>query len=58
VLAFLTRWSNVFAISKASRPEHVEENAGAADLHVSQPEIVGLEAVFPRRPGLRALPVL
>ena len=30
-LSFLTRHSSVVAIPKASSPEHVEENAGAAE---------------------------
>ena len=29
-LAFLTRWTNVFAIPKASRPDHTQENAEAS----------------------------
>src|SRR6202045_4261416 len=46
-LAFLTRRPSVFAIPKASRPDHAEENAEAASLHLTQAEIARIDAVFP-----------
>ena len=57
-LAFLTRRPSVFAIPKASTPEHVAENAAAAGLCLSPAEIAEIEAAFPlgRRP--RSLPML
>jgi diketogulonate reductase-like aldo/keto reductase len=57
-LAFLTRRPSVFAIPKASSPEHVAENAAAAGLCLSPAEITEIEAAFPlgRRP--RSLPML
>jgi diketogulonate reductase-like aldo/keto reductase len=56
-LAFLTRRPSLFAIPKASRVAHVEENVGAADLELDAASIARLEAAFPvgRR---RALPTL
>ena len=57
-LAFLTRWPTVFATPKASSVEHVEENAGAADIQLSQAEIARIDAAFPRDQRRRGLPVL
>jgi diketogulonate reductase-like aldo/keto reductase len=50
-LAFLIRRKGVFAIPKTSVPRHVEENAAAADLQLSDDEIRRLDAAFPRGPG-------
>lgn len=57
-LAFLTRRPSLFAIPKASSPEHAEENAGAARLRLSDVQIGSIDAAFPRpsRPG--TLPML
>jgi diketogulonate reductase-like aldo/keto reductase len=49
-LAFLIRRESVFAIPKTSALRHVEENAAAAELALSDDEIRGLEASFPRSP--------
>lgn len=57
-LAFLTRRSSVFAIPKASTVDHVEENAGASDVHLSSAEIARIDAAFPRGPRPRSLPML
>lgn len=46
-LRFLTRQESVFAIPKASSPEHVEENAGAAGIALSKDEINSIDAAFP-----------
>jgi diketogulonate reductase-like aldo/keto reductase len=48
ILAFLTREPNVFAIPKASRIAHVEENAGAGDLVLDRDDVAGIDAAFPR----------
>lgn len=48
ILAFLTRASNVFTIPKASRVEHVEENAGAGDLVLDASDVDAIDAAFPR----------
>ena len=56
-LAFLVREPGVFAIPKASRVEHVEENAGAMNLDLSPDDLHQLDEAFPRgRP--RGLPVI
>jgi diketogulonate reductase-like aldo/keto reductase len=57
-LRFLVRRPSVFAIPKASTPEHAEENAGAGDLHLSSAEIARIDAAFPLGPHPRSLPVL
>ena len=57
-LAFLTRRKSVFAIPKASATQHVEENAGAGDLNLSQSDIARIDAAFPRSPRRRELPTL
>jgi diketogulonate reductase-like aldo/keto reductase len=57
-LAFLTRRPSVFATPKASSVEHVEENAGAADIQLSQAEIARIDAAFPRGRRRRGLPML
>jgi diketogulonate reductase-like aldo/keto reductase len=43
---------------KRARLEHVEENAGASDIHLSQAEIARIDAAFPRGPRRRGLPML
>jgi diketogulonate reductase-like aldo/keto reductase len=57
-LAFLTREANLFAIPKASRAEHVAENAAAGDLVLSADEMSLLDQAFPRGPKPRSLPML
>jgi diketogulonate reductase-like aldo/keto reductase len=57
-LAFLTRHPSVFAIPKAARLMHVEENAKAADIKLSQDDIVRLEEAFPLGVRPRSLPMI
>jgi diketogulonate reductase-like aldo/keto reductase len=57
-LRFLLRRSSVFAIPKASSPEHAAENAKAGDLRLSDAEIAQIDAAFPRGPRPRELPTL
>lgn len=57
-LSFLTRATTVFAIPKASAPEHAGENAAAGDLVLTKDEISALDAAFPRGPKPRGLPML
>ena len=57
-LAFLVRHPAVFAIPKASNPQHTAENAGAAGLVLSDEEIASIDRVFPRGPRPRTLPTL
>ena len=57
-LAFLTRNRNVFAIPKAGRVAHVEDNAGALALALSEAEIARIDAAFPRGRKPAALPMI
>ncbi len=57
-LAFMTRRPSVFAIPKASSVEHVEENAGASDIQLSQAEIARIDAAFPCGQPRRGLPMI
>ena len=57
-LSFLTRRPSLFAIPKASNPEHAEENAGAATLNLSAAELAKIDAAFPLGARPRSLPML
>jgi diketogulonate reductase-like aldo/keto reductase len=57
-LSFLTREGPLFAIPKASTPEHAAENAAAVDVKLSEDEIASLDAAFPRGSKPRSLPML
>jgi diketogulonate reductase-like aldo/keto reductase len=57
-LRFLVRRPLVFAIPKASWPEHAEENAGAGDLRLTQDELGRIDEAFPLGPRPRELPTL
>lgn len=57
-LAFLTRSASAFAIPKAARSGHVEDNAGALGLDLGTDDIARLDAAFPRGPKPRGLPML
>jgi diketogulonate reductase-like aldo/keto reductase len=52
-LAFLTRKAPLFTIPKAARREHVEENAGALNLTLSESDVRQIDETFPlkRHPG-------
>jgi diketogulonate reductase-like aldo/keto reductase len=56
-LAFLLRFPFLFAIPKAARAEHAVENAGAADVDLSEDEIKRIDRAFPRG-SRRGLPTL
>src|SRR3954463_3745039 len=43
-LRFLVRRPSLFAIPKASDPDHVADNAGAGDLHLSETELARIDA--------------
>lgn len=47
-LAFLTRRSTVVAIPKASTLAHVEDNAGADRLRLTEMDVSAIDAAFPR----------
>ncbi len=57
-LSFLTRRPAVFAIPKASTPEHAADNAAAGELTLSANEIAALDKAFPCGPRPRGLPML
>ncbi len=57
-LAFLTRAPSVFAIPKASTPEHAADNAAAGELVLGKDEIAALDNAFPRGQRPRSLPML
>jgi diketogulonate reductase-like aldo/keto reductase len=57
-LRFLLRLNGMFAIPKSSSIRHVEENAGAGDLQLSQSELERIDRAFPRGPVPRELPML
>jgi diketogulonate reductase-like aldo/keto reductase len=57
-LRFLLRYPALFAIPKASRSEHVAENAAAGDLQLSAEELARIDAAFPLGPRPRELPSL
>jgi diketogulonate reductase-like aldo/keto reductase len=52
-LRFLVRRSMLLAIPKAASLEHIAENAGAGDLHLTEAEITQIDQAFPlgSRPG-------
>ena len=57
-LRFLVRRPSLFAIPKASSPEHAAENAGAGDLRLTEAELARIDEAFPRGPRPRELPML
>ena len=52
------RRPSLFAIPKASSPEHAAENAGAGDLRLTEAELARIDEAFPRGPRPRELPML
>lgn len=57
-LRFLVRHPGLFAIPKASTPEHAAENAGAGGLRLTDAELALIDQAFPLRRSPRALPML
>ncbi len=57
-LAFLTRRPAVFAIPKAGSVAHVEDNAGALNLALSEDDIARIDAAFPRGRKPSSLPMI
>lgn len=57
-LRFLVRRPSLFAIPKASSPEHAAENAGAGDLRLTEAELARIDKAFPLGPRPRELPTL
>jgi diketogulonate reductase-like aldo/keto reductase len=57
-LQFLVRCPGLFAIPKASTPEHAAENAGAGDFQLSAADITRIDKAFPLGPRPAGLPML
>ncbi|UEM23854.1 aldo/keto reductase [Skermanella mucosa] len=57
-LAWVLRHEGVVAIPKASDPDHVKANRAAADLVLSEEDLVALDRVFPPPTGPRSLEML
>jgi diketogulonate reductase-like aldo/keto reductase len=57
-LAFLSRLPGVLAIPKASNAEHAQENAGGAELQLTDGEIARIDAAFPLGPRKATLPMI
>jgi diketogulonate reductase-like aldo/keto reductase len=57
-LRFLLRHPNMFVIPKAVKMAHVEDNAAAMKLRLSESEIAAIDAAFPRGAKRRDLPVI
>jgi diketogulonate reductase-like aldo/keto reductase len=57
-LRFLTRRPSLFAIPKASNPDHTAGNAGAGDLELTEAELARIDRAFPRGPRPRQLPMI
>jgi diketogulonate reductase-like aldo/keto reductase len=57
-LSFLTRRPPLFAIPKAARPEHAQENAAAARLALDTGELRAIEEAFPLGRHRRGAPYL
>ena len=57
-LAFLTRQAEVFAIPKAVRLSHVEANASALAVQLSEATLNAIDQAFPRGPKPRSLPTI
>ncbi|THD47121.1 MAG: aldo/keto reductase [Bradyrhizobium sp.] len=57
-LSFLIREPRLFAIPKASTPEHAADNAAAGELVLGIEENAALDKAFPRGPRPRSLPML
>jgi diketogulonate reductase-like aldo/keto reductase len=57
-LAFLTRRPAVFAIPKAGSAAHVEDNAGALNLTLSESDVARIDAAFPRGRKPSSLPMI
>ncbi len=57
-LAWLLRQSGIIAIPKASRPEHVRENAAALDIRLTKQDLAALDEAFPPPDGPAPLEML
>jgi diketogulonate reductase-like aldo/keto reductase len=57
-LAWVLREDGVNAIPKAGSPEHVRENRGALEIHLTPQDLAELDSAFPPPDGPRPLELL
>ena len=57
-LAFLVREPGTFIIPRSYDPDHVEANAAAGDLELTQEETARIDQAFPRGPRRQGVPIL
>ena len=57
-LAFLTRRSSLYAIPKAAKLEHVQDNARAGELTLDAGEVEAIDRAFPIGPRRAGVPML
>ncbi len=57
-LRFLLGRPSLFTIPKAARPEHVDENAGAGSLRLTQADVARIDEAFPLGRAPRSLPTI
>ncbi len=57
-LAFLLRYPEMFAIPMSGDPDHVRQNAAAAEIELSSKEIERIDHAFPRGPRRPGVPTL
>ena len=57
-LAFLLRYPSLFAIPKAARAEHAEDNAAAAESELTEDDLRQIDEAFPRGRRRRGVPTL
>lgn len=57
-LAFLLRGPSLFAIPKAARAEHAEDNAAAAEIELGEDEARRIDEAFPRGRRRRGVPTI
>jgi diketogulonate reductase-like aldo/keto reductase len=57
-LAFLIRHPSVFAIPKASQKSHLEDNARAAEIELSDEDVKRITQAFPLCPRRDGIPII
>jgi diketogulonate reductase-like aldo/keto reductase len=57
-LAFVLRDEAAFVIPKASKAEHVNDNANASKLRLDAEDLAAIDAAFPRRARRSGVPML
>jgi diketogulonate reductase-like aldo/keto reductase len=57
-LAWVLRHSDVIAIPRSGKPEHVEENRAALDLQLTEQDLAALDRAFPPPSGPRPLEMI